>query len=99
MIDLKSDYLSVIQDILSKRLQGERIYVFGSRVNGTAKPHSDIDLMIESTEPLDENLILTLKNDFEDSDLPIRVDILDGSQLSASFRAIVDAKKVELLLH
>ncbi len=96
MLDLKPDYLSTIKQILSHRLHDERVYIFGSRVDGRAKPHSDIDLIIESSLPLPETLILSLRNDFEDSDLPLRVDILDGAQLTPSFRAIVDANKVEL---
>ncbi len=98
MIDLNPDALELIKHILSKHLQDERVYVFGSRVSGKAKPHSDVDLILESKKPLAEDIILTLRNEFEDSDLPIRVDILDGAQLSPNFRAIVESNKVELLL-
>jgi len=88
-IDLNPVYLEIVKDIISKNAPGLEIWVFGSRVNGTAKKFSDLDLAIISPEPLTLNLMTKLQNAFSESDLPIKIDIVDWSAISEEFKKII----------
>jgi predicted nucleotidyltransferase len=61
-------------------------------VGGTAKPTSDLDLAIVGESKLDRRTKMLLREAFEESDLPFRVDVLDYKSISAEFRAIVDGR-------
>lgn len=64
-----------IYSILKKYKDITSVILFGSRAKGTFKKGSDIDLAI-FTESVSEEIILKLKEDFEESSLPYRVDIV-----------------------
>jgi predicted nucleotidyltransferase len=57
------------------------VHIFGSRAKGTSKPGSDIDLAIMNRLP-DIKVLLRLKNDFEESSLPYKVDLVDFHTLT-----------------
>ena len=67
------------------------VRVFGSRVRGTAKPFSDLDLAVMTGTPLDIFRLASLKEAFVESDLPFKVDVLDWQDTSPEFQAIVNA--------
>ena len=46
LIDIRSDHLQMVQDILKRHIPNHEVSVFGSRVKGTAKDTSDLDLCI-----------------------------------------------------
>ena len=48
-----------------------------------------LDLAIIQTEPLAQRIISRLKSAFEDSNLPIYVDVVDWNQADNAFKAIV----------
>ena len=96
MIDLPPLYLEIIKRILKEYVPGCDVRVFGSRVNGTAKKHSDLDLAVVGKEKIPTRKMNALREAFEDSDLPIRVDVLDWHAISADFRAIIE-KRFEVL--
>lgn len=50
------------------------VKVFGSRATGTARPCSDLDLVVFPPAPASE--LDSLREAFEESDLPIAVDVL-----------------------
>ncbi len=64
-----------IYSILANYPAVQSVTIFGSRVKGTFKPGSDIDLAIMNDEPTKLDLI-RLKSEFDDSDLPYVVDIV-----------------------
>jgi uncharacterized protein len=86
MIDLSPIHTAIIKQILKKELPNNEAIIFGSGVNGTAKPYSDIDLAVISKEGLDKSKLWELREAFEESDLPFCVDILDWNRLSESFK-------------
>jgi len=94
MIDLSPDNLNVVKDILRRFIPGEEVWVFGSRVTGKAKPYSDLDLVVVSKKPLDHDQLFQLQDAFEESDLPIRVDVLDWHAISEEFQTIIKEKYV-----
>jgi predicted nucleotidyltransferase len=89
VIDLRPEHLALVREILQRRVPSAEVWVFGSRVQGTAKPHSDLDLAIISDAPLEGALLAELAEDFSDSDLPMRVDLVDWATTSERFREII----------
>ena len=89
MIDLDPNYLNEIKRILSQHIPNCDVFVFGSRVKGTARKYSDIDLAINCDEKLDWRKLEALKDAFSESDLPIIVDIVDWNAISDSFKKVI----------
>src|SRR5690606_14938031 len=59
-----------------------------------AKPYSDLDLAIITDKPLSLAVSAALADDFSESDLPWKVDVVDWTTISASFREIIERDKV-----
>lgn len=84
---LAPDHLRQVLAILAARLPALPVMVFGSRARGSARPSSDLDLLVDVAEPLDDVTLAHLQQDFLESDLPFRVEVLDGARMDAAFRA------------
>ena len=72
--------------ILQHRAPGVPAYVFGSRATGRARRFSDLDLALLPDQALDWRILAHLREVFEDSDLPITVDVIDWTQASPEFK-------------
>jgi predicted nucleotidyltransferase len=90
MLDITPDHLAEVCRILRMHAPGRTVRAFGSRVQGTAKPFSDLDLAIMGTEPLDFRTYAALKDAFAESNLPFRVDVVDWATTSDTFRGIIE---------
>lgn len=95
MIDLAPQHAQIVQEILRRRVPRAEVWVFGSRSRGTAKPHSDLDLAILAGAPLDGMLLAEIEEDFSESDLPFRVDVVDWAAAGEDFQKMIrDAHEV-----
>jgi predicted nucleotidyltransferase len=92
-LDLRPKDLALVRAILRRHVPGCRVWVFGSRATGRAKPMSDLDLAIEDGQSLSLIELGGLAEAFEESDLPMKVDVVDLSQASPAFRRIIDEQK------
>jgi len=92
MIDLEPRHLELVRQILAAHLPGVEVRAFGSRVRGTARRFSDLDLAVCSDGPLPADRLEALRDAFSASDLPILVDVLDWHAVSPAFRAVIDAR-------
>lgn len=72
-----------------------RFYAFGSRVKGTMRKFSDLDLCFKDAISLSEQS--RILEDFEESDLPFRVDLLDWNKIDERFRQYI-ADDLELIV-
>ncbi|WP_230471596.1 nucleotidyltransferase family protein [Kingella kingae] len=45
-LDISPDELQIVQTILRQHIPQRTVWAFGSRVNGKAKPYSDLDLAV-----------------------------------------------------
>ena len=90
-------HLQAIQSILARQIPQAQVFAFGSRVNGNPRKYSDIDLAIALPQPLGLRKLRQLKDAFEDSELPICVDIVDWSLADADFKAAVEAQGMAAL--
>ncbi|MDQ7001073.1 MAG: nucleotidyltransferase domain-containing protein [Ghiorsea sp.] len=90
-MQLKAHELDMVQSILADVISAYEVRAFGSRVHGNRlKPFSDIDLAVISPRPLPWHVLGTLKERFDESGLPYKVDIVDYVAASPKFRAIID---------
>jgi type I restriction enzyme S subunit len=94
LIDVRPDLWDIVQGILQKHVLQHEVWAFGSRAKGTAKPHSDLDLAVITSQPLSLDVSAALTDAFAESDLPWRVDVVDWAATSAAFRQIIERDKV-----
>ncbi|WP_428493363.1 nucleotidyltransferase family protein [Rhodopila sp.] len=96
-IDLTPHDLAILQPILADLLPPDTaVFVFGSRATGTARRYSDLDLALTGTPPVNRETISRLQDALTDSDLTIKVDIVDLAALDPAFRRIVEAEMIAL---
>jgi predicted nucleotidyltransferase len=82
----------IVLDILNTHLPaGAAVWAFGSRVNGRARRYSDLDLAIDAGRRLTIDETATLREAFDDSDLPYRVDVVDWQAINPGFRGLIAA--------
>ena len=93
-IDLSAQHLVAVRGILRRHVPGLEIWAFGSRVTGRAKPYSDLDLAIMSQVPLPLAVYAGLSDDFAESDLPFKVDLVDWATTKEAFRSIIAQNRV-----
>lgn len=84
-LDLTAEHRQLVAELLRAYLPGVEVWAYGSRVSGTARPYSDLDLAL-FTDSRHAAAIADLRDAFEDSDLPFRVDLLRWEQLPATFQ-------------
>jgi uncharacterized protein len=77
------------------RNHGAKIWVFGSRARGDHKKYSDLDVLYQAGN-LPSGLMYDIKTNLEESKLPIKVDIVNDSELAKSYRESVEKDRVEL---
>jgi predicted nucleotidyltransferase len=89
-LDLAGEDLRIVAQILLARVPDRPAYVFGSRATGHARRRSDLDLAIGGTAPLTLRQRALLTDDFDESDLPIKVDVVDLNAISPEFRQRIE---------
>lgn len=88
-IDLAPAHLEIVEGILAEHVPECEVRAFGSRATWTARDASDLDLALVGDGPLDWRALARLREDFEESRLPIRVDVLDWHDISESFQEVI----------
>ena len=94
MIDISPGDLKIVRDILRKHVPDCEVWAFGSRAKWTAKTYSDLDLAVITDTPMSFEVSGALREDFSESDLPWRVDIVDWATTSEAFRRVIEQDKV-----
>lgn len=93
-IDISQAHWAIVSRILTDYLSGYEVWAFGSRAKHQAKPFSDLDLVVITTEPLSLTKLALANEAFEESDLPWKVDLLDWAATSSSFQQVIERDKV-----
>ena len=98
-IDLTPHDLVILQPILAALLPPDTAaFVFGSRAAGTARRYSDLDLALRSRTPLTLEHVGRLRNALSESDLTIKVDVVDLATLDQTFLRLIEAEMIALPL-
>ena len=96
LIDVAPEPLAIVMAILDRYVPDREIRAIGSRVTGSAKCFSDLDLVIGGPSSLDLATLARMREDFEESSLPFVVDVVEWATASDSFRRLIDAQAVLL---
>ena len=94
LLDMGDAQWAIVKGILQKHLPDREVWAFGSRAKWTAKEFSDLDLAVIGQAPLPLEVSAALADDFSDSDLPWKVDVVDWASTSESFQKIIAQDKV-----
>ena len=96
LIDIHPVHWAIVRRILQKHVPQYAVWAFGSRAKWSAKEYSDLDLAIITDKPLPLSISAALDEDFSESDLPWKVDVVDWATTSEVFRKVIAQDKVVL---
>lgn len=94
-IDLTPKQKAKVLDLLEKHLPDTEVWAYGSRVKWTSKPESDLDL-VAFTRPDQKAAVAELKEAFEESTLPFRVDFFEWDEIPEGFQSKIKEQYVVL---
>lgn len=96
LIDIHPVHWAIVRRILQKHVPQYAVWAFGSRAKWSAKEYSDLDLAIITDKSLPLSISAALDEDFSESDLPWKVDVVDWATTSEVFRKVIAQDKVVL---
>lgn len=96
MINLTPSEHALVREIVQRVVPGARVQVFGSRATGQARPFSDLDLLFVAPPSLSWQQRADLRDAFEASALPFRVDVVEADELAPGMAQRVRAEAVPL---
>lgn len=85
MIQLTERHFKIVQSILAK--YPYHFYAFGSRASHMAKKFSDLDLCIKERVP--DAVLAHIEEDFDESDLPFKIEVVLWDRCSPEFQALI----------
>jgi len=88
---------ALIESLLITPLKEKKcqIFVFGSRARGDQAKFSDLDILLRPTEDIDD-LVGSIRDQLEESELPVKVDLVIERDLAESYRENVAKDLIEL---
>lgn len=95
-IDINTEQRKTILALLARHLPNTTAWVYGSRVKWTSSPKSDLDLVVFAT-PEQSGRVSDLREAFEESNLPFRVDLFVWDDVPEPFRKQIEAEHVVLV--
>ena len=95
-IDITADQRKTLLALLKRHLPNTTAWVYGSRVKWTARPQSNLDLVI-FTKPEQDRRVSDLREAFEESNLPFRVDLFIWDAVPEQFQKQIEAEHVVLV--
>ena len=94
-IDITAEQRRTVLALLNRYLPDTTTWAYGSRVKWTSRPESDLDLVVFS-RPEQGARVAELREAFEESDLPFRVDLFVWDEVPESFKARIEGDRVVL---
>lgn len=95
-IDITPKHKKLIIELLQRYLPNTPVWVYGSRVKGTARPQSDLDMVVFAM-PAQRLEVSNLKEALEESNLPFRVDLFVWDEVPEEFRKNIEADRIVLV--
>ena len=93
MIQLEPRHQKIIFNILNKHPY--TFYAYGSRVKGNARKLSDLDLCYHDDIP--DSIVLQIKNEFEESNLPFQVELVAWKNMNPEFQELIKKDLVKII--
>ena len=95
-IDITAEQRKTVLALLARHLPNTTAWVYGSRVKWTARPESDLDLVVFAT-PEQARRVSDLREAFEESNRPFRMDLFVWDTVPEQFRKTIEAEHVVLV--
>jgi len=88
----------MVSDLALAKLKaaGAKVWIFGSRSRGDHQEFSDLDVLFEGQGPVPRALISEIREQLEESRLPIKVDLVEWSELADDYRPGVVKDRVQV---
>ena len=96
LIDISPENWRIVRDILQRYVPDREVWAFGSRAKWTAKEFSDLDIAIIGDKPLSIALTADMREAFQESALPFKVEIVDWANITPSFQQVIQAAKIQI---
>lgn len=86
---------TLLLEIFKKHLDmaNYRAFFFGSRITGSCRPNSDIDVGIEGREAIPLQILESIKSEVENLPILYKIDIVDFSAVPKEFNKVVGDNK------
>ena len=94
-IDITAGQRKAILALLERHLPGTEAWVYGSRAKWTSRPQSDLDLVVFAG-PQQRRGVGNLREAFEESGLPFRVDLFVWDEVPETYREQIKAEHAVL---
>lgn len=75
---------------------GYKVFIFGSRAYDRHHPYSDIDVGVTGDRPVPAETLMKIQELFEESSLPVHVDVVDFEGASKDFIRIAGTSTIDL---
>jgi uncharacterized protein len=92
MIQIEKKHLEIVLQILRK--YPYQFYAYGSRVKGTAHQFSDLDLCYQENIPI--SITRKIKEEFQESNLPFRVEVINWCRMSSEFQDLIKKDLIKI---
>lgn len=87
-LDISQEQRATLLALLHHHLPGVTIWAYGSRVKGSARPNSDLDLVVFTT-PAQRPQVSDLKDALDESNIPFRVDLHAWHDIPERFHDVI----------
>ena len=95
-IDITAEQRKTVLALLQRHLPNTAAWVYGSRAQWTSRPQSDLDMVVFAT-PEQNSRVSDLRESFEESNLPFRVDLFVWDDVPEPFKKQIEAEHVVLV--
>ncbi len=92
MLELRPHHLEMLRALLQQQMRHAEVWAYGSRVNGNGHDASDLDLVVRRPNDLNQEIpeLGAMQDVLSESNLPIRVEIMDWARIPASFQREIE---------
>ena len=94
--DIDAAQRKTVLALLERHLPNTAAWAYGSRAKWTARPQSDLDMVVFAS-PEQNGQVSHLREAFEESNLPFRVDLFVWDAVPEKFRKQIEAEHVVLV--
>ncbi|MDI3257126.1 MAG: nucleotidyltransferase domain-containing protein [Kyrpidia sp.] len=93
----RSSVLDQVRRMAVEHVSGTdiQVYLFGSWARGEERKTSDIDIGLWSKSPLPPETVMSLREKFEESSIPYRVDVVDLTKVDREFLDTIRQEGIE----
>ena len=96
-VALSPEQLREVRQVIAQVIPDASVWVFGSRATGKARPFSDLDLLLTQPAKLNWTQRAALRDGFEASRLPFRVDVVESASLALGVVERIWSERVDLM--